>query len=94
VTLTGSTEGSGYRCASAVACKRALGTRAPMAIPQDQNLRWSLDFVMERPALPHQLTIRSAGGSVAAHARFAGINALAEVFRIERLNLWPMQTRC
>lgn len=27
--------------------KRALGTRAPMAIPQDQNLRWSLDFVMD-----------------------------------------------
>ena len=25
--------------------KRALGTRAPMAIPQDRNLRWSLDFV-------------------------------------------------
>lgn len=28
--------------------KRALGTRAPMAIPQDQNLRWSLDFVMDK----------------------------------------------
>lgn len=28
--------------------KRALGTRAPMAIPQDQNLRWSLDFVWTR----------------------------------------------
>ena len=27
--------------------KRALGTRAPMAIPQDRNLRWSLDFVMD-----------------------------------------------
>jgi putative transposase len=27
--------------------KRALGTRAPMAIPQDLNLRWSLDFVMD-----------------------------------------------
>jgi putative transposase len=27
--------------------KRALGTRAPMAIPQDQNLRWSIDFVMD-----------------------------------------------
>ena len=26
--------------------KRALGTRAPMAIPQDRNLRWSLDFVV------------------------------------------------
>jgi putative transposase len=27
--------------------KRALGTRAPIAIPQDRNLRWSLDFVMD-----------------------------------------------
>lgn len=27
--------------------KRALGTRAPMTFPQDQNLRWSLDFVMD-----------------------------------------------
>lgn len=27
--------------------KRALGTRAPMTIPQDANLRWSLDFVMD-----------------------------------------------
>lgn len=27
--------------------KRALGTRAPMAIPQDPNKRWSLDFVSD-----------------------------------------------
>jgi putative transposase len=27
--------------------KRALGTRAPMAIPQGRNLRWSLDFVTD-----------------------------------------------
>jgi len=27
--------------------KRALGTRAPMAIPQARNLRWSLDFVAD-----------------------------------------------
>jgi putative transposase len=27
--------------------KRALGTRAPMIIPQDRNLRWSLDFVAD-----------------------------------------------
>lgn len=28
--------------------KRALGTRAPMAIPQGQNQRWSLDFVSDQ----------------------------------------------
>ena len=27
--------------------KRALGTRAPMTIPQDRNQRWSLDFVSD-----------------------------------------------
>jgi hypothetical protein len=27
--------------------KRALSTRGPIAIPQDQNLRWSLDFVID-----------------------------------------------
>jgi len=27
--------------------KRALGTRAPRAIPQDRNLRWSIDFVAD-----------------------------------------------
>ena len=26
-------------------CKRALGTRAPMVLPQGPNQRWSLDFV-------------------------------------------------
>jgi putative transposase len=30
--------------------KRALGTRAPMAIPQGPNHRWSLDFVSDSPA--------------------------------------------
>jgi len=27
--------------------KRAVGTRAPMAIPQGPNQRWSLDFVSD-----------------------------------------------
>src|SRR6266446_10197173 len=27
--------------------KRALGTRAPMALPQGPNQRWSLDFLSE-----------------------------------------------
>jgi hypothetical protein len=27
--------------------KRALGTRASMAVPQGRNLRWSLDFVAD-----------------------------------------------
>ncbi len=31
--------------------KRALGTRAPMTLPQGPNQRWSLDFVSDRVAL-------------------------------------------
>ena len=37
--------------------KRALGTRAPMTLPQGPNQRWSLDFVVGHadrwPAVPH-----------------------------------------
>ena len=35
--------------------KRALGTRAPMAVPDGPNQRWSLDFVSD--------TLATAGGS-------------------------------
>lgn len=42
--------------------KRALGIRVPMAIPQDQNLRWSLDFVMDTLVSGRRFrTQRSAG---------------------------------
>ena len=47
--------------------KRALGTRAPMTLPQGPNQRWSLDFVVghadRRPAVPH------AGGGGRLHPR-------------------------
>ena len=33
--------------------KRALGTRAPMALPQEANQRWSLDFVSDALAHAH-----------------------------------------
>ena len=36
--------------------KRALGTRAPMTIPQGRNQRWSLDFVSD--------TLASAAGKL------------------------------
>ena len=38
-------EGLKLRCRSGR--KRALGTRAPMALPQGPNQRWSLDFVSD-----------------------------------------------
>lgn len=30
-----------------VGCKRALGTRAPLSIPQGANQRWSIDFLSD-----------------------------------------------
>ena len=35
--------------------KRALGTRAPIAIPQERNQRWSLDFVSDALACGRQI---------------------------------------
>jgi putative transposase len=37
--------------------KRALGTRAPMAIPQGKNQRWSLDFVSDALASSRRFRI-------------------------------------
>jgi putative transposase len=37
--------------------KRALGTRAPMAIPQGRNQRWSLDFVSDALACGRRFRI-------------------------------------
>src|SRR4051794_18966980 len=37
--------------------KRALGTRAPMAIPQGSNQRWSLDFVSDALASSRRFRI-------------------------------------
>ena len=36
-----------YKEERLTARKRALGIRAPMTIPQDRNLSWSLDFVAD-----------------------------------------------
>lgn len=45
--------------------KRALGTRATMAVPQDWNLRWSLDFVMDTLVSVLNLSVRPATPSKA-----------------------------
>ncbi len=38
--------------------KRALGTRAPMAIPQEPSQRWSLDFVSDSWACGRRFHMR------------------------------------
>lgn len=37
--------------------KRALGTRAPMALPQEMNQRWSLDFVSDALACERRFRV-------------------------------------
>lgn len=37
--------------------KRALGTSAPMAIPQGPNQRWSLDFVSDSLTSSHRFRV-------------------------------------
>ena len=39
---------NGSRFAVAAGRKRALGTRAPLALPQGPNQRWSLDFLHDQ----------------------------------------------
>ena len=46
--------------------KRAMGTRAPMAVPQGANQRWSLDFVSDTLGYRHQQTVLVTPGSTAA----------------------------
>ena len=41
--------------------KRALGTRAPMTLPQGANQRWSLDFVSDVPSSRCAPSLRARG---------------------------------
>ena len=52
--------------------KRALGTRAPMTIPQGANQRWSVDFASDperQPPLPRLLCDRRLHTGVRGHRR-------------------------
>jgi hypothetical protein len=48
--------------------KRALGTRAPMAISQEPNQRWALDFVSDALACVQRFRLRSKESSTVAMA--------------------------
>jgi putative transposase len=39
--------------------KRAIGTSAPMTMPQGPNQRWTLDFVSDAFACPNPVAITS-----------------------------------
>jgi len=48
--------------------KRALGTRAPMAIPQEPNQRWSLDFVSDALACGRRSACSTSSTIIAGNA--------------------------
>ncbi len=55
--------------------KRALGTRAPMAIPQEPNQRWSLDFVSDSLAAARRIieAWRTDYNTVRPHSSLGGM---------------------
>src|SRR3954453_4651518 len=78
--------------------KRALGTRAPMAAPQDRNLRWSLDFVADTLVSGRRFRIltlvddftRECLGLV-VDTSLTGLRVARELDRIAELRSYPLQ---
>ena len=76
--------------------KRALGTRAPMAIPQARNLRWSLDFVADTLVSGRRFRIltlvddftRECLGLV-VDTSLTGLRVARELDRIAELRRYP-----
>jgi putative transposase len=76
--------------------KRALGTRAPMELPQGRNLRWSLDFVADTLVSGRRFRIlalvddftRECLGLV-ADTSLTGLRVVRELDRIAELRGYP-----
>ena len=76
--------------------KRALGTRAPMAVPQGRNLRWSLDFVADTLMSGRRFRIltlvddftRECLGLV-VDTSLTGLRVVRELDRVAELRSYP-----
>ena len=75
--------------------KRALGTRAPMAIPQGRNLRWSLDFVADTLVSGRRVRILTLVDDFAREAdpagrpSLTGLRVARELDRVAELRRYP-----
>ena len=77
--------------------KRALGTRAPMALPQAANQRWSLDFVADALASGRRFRIltlvddfsRECLGLVVDNS-LSGVRVARELDRIVEMRATPL----
>jgi putative transposase len=76
--------------------KRALGTRAPMAIPQGPNQRWSLDFVSDSLAgvdgsgsCASSTTSAGSAWDLSSTPRSPAIRVARELDRIAELRGYP-----
>ena len=70
--------------------KRALGTRAPMVLPQGPNQRWSLDFVSDTLTDGRRFRILAMvddrlAAELMSQARAHGMDALVEVHNDEEM---------
>jgi hypothetical protein len=59
--------------------KRALGARAPMTVPQDRNLRWSLDYVADTLVNGRRFRIRPHLNSVRVEIRDTALRSKSSV---------------
>jgi putative transposase len=76
--------------------KRALGTRAPMAVPQGINQHWSLDFVPDALIGSRRFRILAVIGDfnreclvLVADVSLSGVRAARELDRIAELRGYP-----
>jgi putative transposase len=76
--------------------KRALGTRAPMTIPQGANLRWSIDFVADTLAAGRRFRILTLVDdftreclSLVVDTSLTGLRVARELDRIAQLRGYP-----
>lgn len=76
--------------------KRALGTRAPLALPQGPNQRWSLDFVADTLAHGRRFRILTVVDdftreclAAVADTSLSGLRVIRELDRIAALRGYP-----
>ena len=76
--------------------KRALGTRAPMAIPQGRNQRWSLDFVSDTFVDGRRFRVLVVVDDITrecltlvADTSLSGVRIARELDRLVALRGWP-----
>lgn len=70
--------------------KRALGTRAPLTLPQGPNQRWSLDFVSDTLTAGRRFRILALVDDFRAHTQLSGLARASKVSYRKRIETGTM----